>query len=72
MAAMFIRLRRQAAVRSDGGVSGDDLVEARPVGDAERGPTKAEIVSPVIAVMSAAEIEPTVAPPSRLRPVPVQ
>ena len=28
----------------------------------------AEIVSPVIAVMSATEIEPTVAPPARLRP----
>jgi hypothetical protein len=28
------------------------------------GPTKAEIMSPVIAVMSAVEIEPTVAPPT--------
>jgi len=60
-----------AVIRSSGRIPGcaaRTSLRLRPSFTPRAGPTNASIASPVVAVISATEIEPTVAPPATLRP----
>src|SRR6266545_6028114 len=63
--AAFAAMRRSSRTP---GCAARTSLRLRPSLTPRVGPTNASIVSPVIAVMAATEIEPTVAPPARRRP----
>src|SRR5437588_9488851 len=63
--AAFAAMRRSSRVP---GCAARTSLRLRPPLTPRAGPTNAAIVSPVIAVMAATEIEPTVALPARRRP----